>query len=119
MSRAFHKIFEPISIGGVEIRNRVTMAPMGMDYLINPDGGLNQRGIDYFIERARGGVGLIVTGFFKVENEVEPLPSGSVPFISREAIPSLVELTEAIHALGAKIFIQLTAGCMSSLQRAW
>ena len=110
MTHPFRKILEPISIGGVEIRNRVAMAPMGNDYLINPNGGLNQRGIDYFIERARGGVGLIVTGFFKVENEVEPLPPESAPFVSREAFPSFVELAEAIHSLGAKIFIQLTAG---------
>jgi 2-enoate reductase len=110
MSHRFHKLLEPISIGGVEIRNRVAMAPMGNDYLINPDGGLNQRGIDYFIERARGGVGLIVTGFFKVESEIEPLPPESAPFVSREAFPSFVELTEAVHSLGSKIFIQLTAG---------
>jgi 2-enoate reductase len=110
MPHRFHKLLEPISIGGVEIRNRVAMAPMGDDYLINPDGGLNRRGIDYFIERARGGVGLIITGFFKVEHEVEPLPPESAPFVSREAFPSFVELAEAIHSLGAKIFIQLTAG---------
>ncbi len=86
------------------------MAPMGNDYLVNPNGGPNQRGIDYFVERARGGVGLIITGFFKVENEVEPLPPQSAPFVSHAAHPSFVELTETVHSLGARIFIQLTAG---------
>jgi 2-enoate reductase len=110
MARTFRKILEPVKISGVEIRNRIAMAPMGNDCLTNPEGGLNQRGIDYFIERARGGVGLIITGMFKVENEIEPVPANTVPLVTYGAIPSFVELADAIHSLGSKIFVQLTAG---------
>lgn len=108
MAGKFSKLFEPIRIGEVEIKNRVAMAPMGALGLLNPDGSLGPRGVDYYTERAKGGVGLIITSVFKVENEIESLPL--VPLVSRTAIASFGELSEAVHALGSKIFVQLTAG---------
>lgn len=109
MSSKFSRILEPIRIGGVEIKNRVAMAPLGIIGLTNPDGNLNKRGIEYYIERARGGVGLIVTGLFEVENEIDALSHG-FPLISRASLAPFAELAEAVHALGSKIFVQLTAG---------
>lgn len=103
------KLFEPIRIGKVEIRNRIAMAPMGISGLLNPDGSLGQRGIDYYIERAKGRVGLIITGVFRVDNEIEPLVPGS-PLVSHTALAPFAELAEAVHALGSRIFVQLTAG---------
>src|SRR4030095_15295075 len=52
------KLFEPIQIGGMELKNRIVMSPMttgyaGFDQLPTP------RLIDYLAARARGGVGLI------------------------------------------------------------
>jgi 2-enoate reductase len=109
MEDRFKKLFEPIAIGGVEIKNRIAMAPMGIGGLINPDGSPGPRAIDYYLERARGGVGLIITSLFKVEMEVEAFKP---PFqlISRSALGAFAELAEALHSLGAKIFVQLTAG---------
>ena len=57
----FSKIFEPITIGKVEIKNRIAMAPMGITGLCTLGGGFAQRAIDYYVERARGGTGLIIT----------------------------------------------------------
>jgi 2-enoate reductase len=110
METDFVKILEPTKIGSVEIKNRIAMAPMGNFCLTNPDGSFGQRAIDYFIERARGGVGLIITGICKVENEIEPVSSSIVPVVTRASLASFMELTEAVHALGSKIFVQLTAG---------
>ena len=109
MSDNLRKILEPIKIGRVEIKNRIAMAPMGIVGLLNPDGSLGQRAIDYYIERARGGVGLIITSLFKVENDIEHF-KGIPLFISPEAMSPFAELAETVHALGTKIFIQLTAG---------
>ena len=64
MSGNFRKLMEPIKIGKLEIKNRVAMAPMAVVGLLNPDGSPGQRAIDYYIERARGGVGLIISGVF-------------------------------------------------------
>jgi hypothetical protein len=69
MDGRYRKLFEPVKIGKVEIKNRVVMAPMGIVGLVNPDGSLSARAIEYYIERARGGVGLIITAVHKVEND--------------------------------------------------
>jgi 2-enoate reductase len=66
---SYPKLFEPISIGKVTIKNRIAMAPMGIVGLTNPDGNPGPRAIDYYIERARGGTGLIITGLFNVSDE--------------------------------------------------
>ena len=67
----YEKLFTPIKIGNVNIKNRFAMAPMGPLGLADADGGFNQRGIDYYVERARGGTGLIITGVTFVDNKVE------------------------------------------------
>lgn len=105
----FKWLFEPIKIGEVEIKNRVAMAPMSIKGLADLDGSPGPRAIDYYLERARGGVGLIITGVFKVEDKIE---SFRTPFqlVSRQALGSFAELAEAVHSLGTKIFVQLTAG---------
>jgi NADH:flavin oxidoreductases, Old Yellow Enzyme family len=108
MSNKFSRILEPIKIGKMEVKNRVAMAPMGILGLTNPDGSLSKRGVDYYIERARGGTGLIVTGAFKVECEIDAC-APSILF-SEASLSSFAELAEAVHALGSKIFVQLTAG---------
>ena len=106
---AYPKLFEPIRIGRVRIKNRIAMAPMGIVGLTNPEGNPGPRGIDYYIERARGGVGLIITGLFQVKDE---RGGGGVNThrINRASIAAFGELCEAVHALGTKIFVQLTAG---------
>jgi 2-enoate reductase len=109
MDKKFERLFESIKIGRIEIKNRIAMAPMGIGGLVNPDGSPGPRAVDYYIERARGGVGLIITSYFKVENVVESLRV-VVPSISRHAVGPFTELAEAIHSLGARIFVQLTAG---------
>lgn len=86
------------------------MAPMGTLHMINPDGSLTQRIADYYIERAKGGVGLIITTAFKVENDMDALRPGIVPVMSVAALPLLAEISETLHSLGAKIFVQLSAG---------
>jgi len=54
MHQKYAKLFEPVSIGPVELKNRYAMAPMGPLGLSDSEGGFNQRGIDYYVERARG-----------------------------------------------------------------
>jgi 2-enoate reductase len=109
MNLRFPHLFEPIAIGKVEIKNRIAMAPMGIIGLTEPDGNPAQRAIDYYIERARGGVGLIITSVFKVESEIER-NIHTEHLINSESVAPFGEMSEAVHALGTKIFVQLTAG---------
>jgi len=108
MDKAFSKLFEPVQIGGVVIKNRIGMAPMAVLGLTDSEGAPTHRAIDYYVERAKGGVGLIITGAFKVEQDIDL--ARTIGPIRRTALPSFGELSESIHAFGAKIFVQLTAG---------
>ena len=102
----FQKLFEPIRIGRVLSKNRIAMAPMGTFGLVDHEGGLTQRAVDYYTERAFGGVGLIITGVTRV-TDMEPRFGRF--FLSPRTLPSLGELAESVHYYGARIFVQLTA----------
>ncbi|WP_432452790.1 FAD-dependent oxidoreductase [Agarivorans sp. QJM3NY_29] len=109
-----HKIlFEPFKIGNLEIKNRFVMAPMGPGGLCSADGSFNERGVEYYVERARGGTGLLITGVTMVENEIEKcaLPSMPCPTLNPlNFVKTAKMMTERIHAYGSKIFLQLSAG---------
>ena len=107
------KLFEPIKIGKLEIKNRIAMAPMANLGHVTPNGSLTKRAIDYYVERAKGGTGLIITGAVKVENEIEKLKMPSFPCITTnptQFIETASELVEHVHAYDAKIFVQVTLG---------
>ena len=109
-----HKIlFTPIKIGNVEIKNRFVMAPMGPGGLCDEQGCYNQKGIEYYVRRAAGGVGLIMTGVTYVENDIEKcvMPSMPCPTINPlNFIKTAKPMTERVHAYGTKIFSQLSGG---------
>jgi len=109
------KLFEPGRIGGLTIKNRIAMAPMGLFGLVESDGSISQRGIDYYVERAKGEVGLIITGICLPTLDIEfGGMGGEAGFLFRadgpHVLPRLRELVEAVHVYGAKIAVQLTAG---------
>lgn len=56
----YQKLFSPVKVGSVTLKNRFAMAPMGPLGLADANGGWNQRGIDYYTERAKGATGLII-----------------------------------------------------------
>lgn len=109
-----HKVlFQPIQIGSCLIKNRFAMAPMGPLGLADAEGGFNQRGIDYYTERAKGGTGLIITGVTFVDNEVEEHGMPNCPCSTHNPvhfIRTAREMTERIHAYGSKIFLQMSGG---------
>lgn len=106
-------LFEPMKIGKLEIKNKIAMAPMGAFGLVDNESCFNQRAVDYYVERAKGGTGLIITSVTKVENELDKVKPGVIPIAStnpaRFAMMS-AEMTERCHAYGAKIFLQLSLG---------
>jgi 2-enoate reductase len=113
MSYPYQKLFEPVKIGSLEVKNRFAMAPMGPLGLADADGGFNQRGIEYYTARARGGTGLIITGVTFVDNVVEEHGMPNVPCSTHKPfhfIRTAREMTERIHAYDAKIFLQLSGG---------
>lgn len=109
----FERLFEPMQIGSLKLKNRISMAPMGLAGLVTSEGGFNPRGVEYFVERARHGVGLLITGCAKVEHKIEPfvMPSQPNPTFNRaHFIQTSIEMTERIHAYDSRIFLQMTLG---------
>ena len=109
----YNQLFIPMKIGTVTIKNRFGMAPMGPLGLADAEGGFNQRGIDFYTARAKGGTGLIVTGVTFVENEIEEHGMPNCPCSTHNPvhfIRTAREMTERIHAYNAKIFLQMSGG---------
>ena len=59
-------MFSPIQINRTTVKNRLVMAPMGNICMCEETGRPNDKMIQYFIERAKGGVGLITSGLIPV-----------------------------------------------------
>lgn len=109
----YEKLLEPITIGGVTIKNRFFMSPMGNFGHVDTEGALTDEGIDYYVERAKGGIGLIITGYCIADEEIEEAQTPSILVIKKNPlifIQKCSQLTERVHAYGSKIFLQLTAG---------
>lgn len=109
----YQKLFTPVKIGSCEIKNRFSMAPMGPLGLADSEGGWNQRGIDYYTERAKGGAGLIITGVTFSDCKVEAQSMPNCPnstYNPVHFIRTSREMTERIHAYGSKIFLMMSGG---------
>ncbi len=102
----YEMLFSPMKIGKAEIKNRIVMPPMMLGFG-QFDGKPTEEMMDYYEERAKGGVGLIVTEITRIDDF-----SGATAFaqlaISHDChIKPLSEMIERVHAHGAKMFIQL------------
>lgn len=97
------KIFTPMKIGGVEIRNRIVMSPMSVGHC--KDGFIDDAVADFYRSRAEGGVGLIVFANMQWDKVRH---AHNVPLLTDEKfIPQLKKMTDAIHEGGAKVFAQI------------
>ena len=102
---ALKNLFRPIKIGPMEVKNRLVMAPMGTN-LASPEGEITPNFIGYYETRARGGVGLILTDDTTVTESALYHQKGPRLHDDR-VIQGWKELTQAVHAHGAKIGPQL------------
>ncbi|HSE71566.1 MAG TPA: NADPH-dependent 2,4-dienoyl-CoA reductase [Nocardioidaceae bacterium] len=104
MTTPYPHLLEPLTVGGTTLRNRVVMGSMHT--------GLEDRAKDlprlaaYFAERARGGVGLIVTGGYAPNVRGWLSPMGSMMTRGRQADRHRM-VTDAVHAEGGAIALQI------------
>ena len=108
----FVKLFEPLKLRNMEIRNRIIMPAMALNF--SPDRSVNDKTIDFYEERSKGGVGLIILGGCGVEDR------GSGPTMLSIAddkyIPGYTKFAERVHKHGAKTIVQLYhAGAYSGM----
>lgn len=100
------KLFEPIKIGSMTLKNRVVLAPMGTT--TDHTSGFDMRDVNFYGERARGGAGLVLTGAVVSSVEFEPAPCQKLTNI--KDVYMLHMVAERVHCYGAKFGIQLSPG---------
>ncbi|WP_073963379.1 FAD-dependent oxidoreductase [Mediterraneibacter gnavus] len=99
------KVFEPMKINGLELKNRMVVSAMVTNYC-TPDGKATEKFIAYHEHKAKGGWGLIITEDYAVT----PTAGGFVNLPGLWAdgqIESHRKLTERVHAAGGKIAAQI------------
>lgn len=104
MSNAYPHLLEPLDLGFTTLKNRSLMGSMHT--------GLEDKAKDfpklaaYFAERARGGVGLMVTGGFAPNVEGWLSPFGS-KLSKKSEVKRHLQVTKAVHDEGGKICLQI------------
>ncbi len=99
----FVKLFEPLKIKNVEIRNRIVLPAMALNY--TPDGFIKDQFSNFYVERAKGGVGLIIIGGCQIEARGAAL--GFISVDDDKFIPGLTTFAKKIRDHGAKVIAQL------------
>ncbi|MBH0092003.1 oxidoreductase [Pseudoalteromonas sp. SCQQ13] len=102
----YQHLLKPGKVGGLTLRNRIMMAPMGSNYA-DPDGHCSERIQAFYEARAKGGVGLITMGSIAIAFPAGTAEPYQVGISKDEFIPGLKALTERVHKHGAKIAVQL------------
>lgn len=114
MKSNYPHIFEPLTVKNMTIKNRIVMMPMGTNYG-EQNGEMSFLHLNYYEERAKGGVGLII-----VENASVDSPQGSngttqLRIDHDNYIPRLFKLCENVHRHGACIAVQINHAGASAI----
>lgn len=99
------KMFTPIKIGSMEVKNRFVVPAMGTN-LAEHNGEAGDALISYYTERAKGEFGLIIAECSAVSYEGRSLIN-ECGLWEDSQIPSYRRLTDSVHESGAKIAVQL------------
>ena len=97
-------LLAPLNLGFTTLKNRVLMGSMHVGLEEAPNGF--ERMAAFYAERAKGGVGLIVTGGIAPNEAGRPMPGGAAMTSQAEADKHRV-VTQAVHDAGGKICMQI------------
>lgn len=107
---ASHDLFQKTALNGVNLANRFVYSAT-WDGLADDNGFCTSRNIDRLVKRARGGVGMLITGMAFVTQTGRAAPWQLAAYDDR-FVPGFSEMTKAIHDACGKVFLQLAhAGC--------
>ena len=101
----YEELFTPFKIGTMEVKNRLVMSPMGTNSSFT-NGRKDAQEIDYFTERAKGGVGMIILGCQMLN---EQIAQGSMEgyLDTYTVLPSLTAMCDSVNRYGTKIVCQI------------
>lgn len=100
----FPHLFEPIQIGSTTVKNRLFMPPLSTN--LADKGYVTDALVEHYSNRAKGGVGLIITEVTTVEPVYTYLP-GDMSIYDDSFIPGWKKLVDGVHQYDAKILSQL------------
>lgn len=110
-------LFSPIKINRLTVKNRIMMAPMGNIDMCEETGRPNEKMLQYFFARAKGGTGLLATGLIPISHGIDNsiTEKGKLSYFpridrSRTVMSGWRDLAQGVHSYGSRIFIQLTPG---------
>ncbi|MGG4220584.1 FAD-dependent oxidoreductase [Paenibacillus jamilae] len=107
---AYQTLFSPITIRGLELKNRIIFPAMGTK-MSTEDRYVTKQLIDYHVARAEGGCGLNIVEVCSVYGPASPKKFLSIA--DDKYIPEMKRLTDAVHAAGGKAAVQLWLGGMA------
>ncbi|MBE9396743.1 NADPH-dependent 2,4-dienoyl-CoA reductase [Pontibacterium sp. N1Y112] len=100
----YPNLFQPLDLGFTTLKNRILMGSMHLGLEERPNGF--ERMAEFYAERARGGVAMIVTGGI-APNEEGVVHQGSAMMTSNEDVVKHRVVTDAVHEAGSKICMQI------------
>ena len=113
----FPHLFTPISIGRMEVPNRICHVPTDISSS-HPDGSVSHRDIYHHETIARGGTGLVIVGATSPNRKTNRSTVANLVADDDTHIPGMARLAESMHRYGAKCAMQLQhAGRQASLPR--
>ncbi|MHA1471848.1 MAG: oxidoreductase [Promethearchaeota archaeon] len=89
----FFKLFEPLEIGNMTISNRIVMPAINLN--MANDGYITQQLIDFYVERAKGGAGMLIVGGCYVDLYGKGVPM-MISIDNDDFLPSLTKLTQVM-----------------------
>lgn len=101
----FQYLFEPLQIKNLSIKNRIVMPAMNTNFA-DPKGYVTQKFINYYRERAKGGVGSIIISSAYIDPRAKKR-SGGLAIYDDDFIPGLALLSSSLKEYGAIVFQQL------------
>lgn len=108
MDSRYEPLFTPWKIGNVEIKNRIVMCPMGGTSLFGwmEPNHFDKVAAEFFLNIAKNNVGLIIPGIAPLRDPI----GGRWLYRNPGMFKELKTYMDRLHATGAKLFVQLTAG---------
>ena len=104
-------LFEPFKIGKVEIKNKIVMSPLLAIGWFDEQSVISDKMIDYYEERAKGGVGAVFTCGNVPDAYLEDCAFTISPFRAPERfVPQVKKLAERLHKYDTKLFVQVWFG---------
>lgn len=111
MNLKYPELFKPYKIGKTEIKNRIAMCPMLTTGYFDEHGVIKDEVIDFYEERAKGGVGLVFTFGVIPNSGLEKSAAVLSPFATPAIfVPQMQKMAERLHQYGTKLFVQIWFG---------